>query len=384
MEALRIGDLVRTAAGALRPVRWIGRRSYRRNVVAVQTDLLPVVFLAGALAPGVPARDLAVSPRHAMCLDAVLVPAALLVNGRSIRRATPQDVTYFHVELETHDILLAEGAPSESFVDCDSRGMFQNAREFDALYPAGLGKPWEFCAPRVESGVVLETIRRRLAARAGLAGCHWHDAPQPSAAVSYHVDKAGREEIAGWAIDDAQPHTRVLLDILVDDVAVARIAANEYRSDLVVAAIGDGRCSFTYRFAAPLATEHRQRMIIRVVDGPVLASLLVQPEPDAPGKLEGYIDTCDGVALHGWAHDPAWPDHPVLLDVRLDGTPIGQVRANDYRADLEAAGFGAGRHAFTFPISGRVVGGETITVRRAADAALLGEVTVPRREKRAA
>ena len=72
-------------------------------------------------------------------------------------------VAYYHVELDSHDVLLAEGAPSESFVDDESRGMFHNLAEWEALYP-GHGRILPvYCAPRVEGGYALEAIRQRLA-----------------------------------------------------------------------------------------------------------------------------------------------------------------------------------------------------------------------------
>ena len=56
---------------------------------------------------------------------------------------------YFHIELDSHDVLLAEGAASESYLDDDSRGMFHNAAEVVALYP-GAPTPGSFCAPKVD------------------------------------------------------------------------------------------------------------------------------------------------------------------------------------------------------------------------------------------
>ena len=123
IEDLQIGDQVMTKSGWTRPIKWIGRRSYPGRFVMGRKDILPVCIKAGALADKVPKRDLWLSPHHAMYLEGALIEAKDLVNGASIVQAEHvEEVEYFHIELETHDVIVAEGALSESFIDDDSRG----------------------------------------------------------------------------------------------------------------------------------------------------------------------------------------------------------------------------------------------------------------------
>lgn len=165
VEHLVIGDLAVTASSAHRPIRWIGRRSYSGVFTRRNPDFLPVRFAAGSIADNTPVRDLCVSPRHAMLLDGLLVPAEALVNGMSITKAgIPDRIDYFHVELDSHDILIAESALSESYVEDDNRGFFHNAA--DHVDAGMLSPPAVYCLPRVEEGHALEAIRQRLTARA--------------------------------------------------------------------------------------------------------------------------------------------------------------------------------------------------------------------------
>ena len=133
VENLRAGDMVMTANGAL-PVRWIGMSHVSRRF-ADPLRVLPIRIKAGALGEGLPVRDLLLSPDHALFLDGILIQAGAMVNGTSIVREqnVPETFTYYHVELASHELLFAEGVPSESFVDNVDRMHFSNWAEHEAL-----------------------------------------------------------------------------------------------------------------------------------------------------------------------------------------------------------------------------------------------------------
>jgi hypothetical protein len=136
VEGLAVGDVVRARFAGLAPIKWIGHRRIDCRRHPDPQQVWPVRIVAGAFAPNLPCRDLFLSPDHAVAVDGALIPIRLLVNGASIRQeAGVPEVHYFHIELDRHDLLLADGLAAESYLDTGNRGMFANAGVPIVLYP---------------------------------------------------------------------------------------------------------------------------------------------------------------------------------------------------------------------------------------------------------
>ena len=279
VERLAVGDRLVTASGGLRPIIWIGRRSYSGRYANANCEVLPVCFKAGSLSDGVPARDLWVSPKHAIFVDDVLVPAEDLVNGVSIVKAERvEDVHYVHVELESHDVIVAEGALAETFVnDGDGRAVFENAPAC-GRHPPATNREDIYCAPRVEDGFRLQDIRRRLCERAGLPVA----VAPVFGALRGRIEQIDADVIRGWAQDQRYPDGPVCLDVIVDGSVVARVLAERYRGDLRRAGIGDGCHAFETTLPSSLPpTRHHAIEVRRSADGATLANRS-RPAPTPP------------------------------------------------------------------------------------------------------
>ncbi|MBN9508093.1 MAG: Hint domain-containing protein [Alphaproteobacteria bacterium] len=163
VEELRPGDLILTADGQALPLRWLGRSTISR-FFADPLRILPVRIKAGALGENMPARDLLLSPGHGIRIGDLLVHASALVNGASVVRDedAPLVFTYYHIELDTHTLVLAEGVPAESFLDQVEAVDFDNWEERKA--PAA---EEEMPYPRVKSPRQLpRALRSALVGRA--------------------------------------------------------------------------------------------------------------------------------------------------------------------------------------------------------------------------
>jgi hypothetical protein len=204
-------------------------------------------------------------------VDGVLIPAWRLVNGVSITQpAVTGVVAYFHIELETHEILLAEGCPVESYLEIGTRGLFENGSEAQG----GCGSRG---LARVESGFHLAAIRARVARRAGWGTGHRHGS------LRGWVDEAGPARVRGWAVDVAQPEVPVVVEVLAGGRMLGRVLANVYRGDLRAARLGGGCHGFELR----LPESARGRIgIYRAWDGAEISQ-----DQEQQGRLGGGPDS---------------------------------------------------------------------------------------------
>lgn len=180
VENLRVGDLAVVVDGearSLRPVRWMGRRRIDLTAHPRPTTVAPIRISAGAFTEQLPKRDLMLSPDHAIFVDGVLIAARQLVNGMTIVQETGwAAVEYFHVELEEHAILLAEGLPAESYLDTGNRSFFANAGLPLTLHPdlsedrSELSRAAGACAPFVVDEAAVRPVWQSLAERAVALG----------------------------------------------------------------------------------------------------------------------------------------------------------------------------------------------------------------------
>jgi hypothetical protein len=152
IEHLGVGDLLPTMFGGLRPVQWIGRYPFKKSDPSKPwvKDALPVRIARSALGPDVPHSDLYVTAAHSVLIDGVLAPAETLINGTTITRYEARDydgLEFFHIKLESHDVIYAEGAPAETLLNVEESAV--NFAEYFRQY----GTPAtdeNRCAPYVD------------------------------------------------------------------------------------------------------------------------------------------------------------------------------------------------------------------------------------------
>ena len=194
VETLRPGDYVHALEDGTpvpRPLRWVGRVDVDLARHPTPGRAAPVRLRAHAVGPGQPARDLLLSPDHAVLLDGVLLQAQALRNGATVAQdLAPERIGYVHLELARHGILIAEGQAIESYLDTGNRSQIAAGRSPRGLAPdlaavpsAGALAVWKTrgCAPlRLDTAGIAAAHASLLKRTVGLG---WRLLPDPALVV---------------------------------------------------------------------------------------------------------------------------------------------------------------------------------------------------------
>ena len=330
VEKLRAGKpvtIVQDGEQLARQVRWLGHRRIDLTKHPRPETVAPIRIQAGAFADCMPHRDLVVSPDHAIFVDGKLICARQLVNGTTIRQETNWTaVDYYHVELDHHAILLAEGLPAESYIDTGNAGFFANSDAPLVLRPdltdesAYPTREAGSCAPFVWDEANVQPIWQHLADRAAALG-------RPVPARETTVDSGLRLAAKGRSIKPIYG-----------------------TADLVIFALprGASEVRLVSRAASPTDTrpwmEDRRRLGVRVARLLLRSADEVREIPvDHPELAKGWWAVeRDGLAMSRWTDGEAVLPLPathgdVMLEVHLAGAMTYVVEA--------APGGEAGRRA---------------------------------------
>ena len=312
IENLAQGDIVLTLAGdELRPepVQWIGRRRIDLTTHPRPETVAPIRIQRGAFADNMPHSDLLVSPDHAVFVDGRLICARQLINGTTIRQEKGLTaVEYFHVELDAHAILLAEGLPAESYLNTGNRGFFANSGEPLVLHP-DLTDETDYptreagsCAPFVWDEASVRPVWQRLAERAAMLG-------QPVRSVETTEDPALHVVVAGRKLRPVHADAGRFIFVLPRNAGTVRLVS---------------------RSSAPTEVrpwlEDRRRLGVCVERIVLRDATEVREIPmDHPDLLKGWWAVeRDGVAIRRWTDGEAVLPLPAtngvtMLELQLGG-----------------------------------------------------------------
>ena len=217
VEQLTAGEAVVTATGHLSAVRWLGHSTVGCRAHPEPRKVWPIRIAADAFGRNRPSRDLYVSPEHSLCVEVVeevLIPAQALLNGSTVAQIEMDEVTYWHVELESgHDILWADGMPAESFLEIGAnRALLELASRdtaADDLSAEVLARTHaDFCRPFHDAGPIVDIVRAQLASRAERLG--WQPSREMALTAISDGTRLATQVVGGEAFVTIPDRTRDL------------------------------------------------------------------------------------------------------------------------------------------------------------------------------
>ena len=151
-----------------------------------------MIVRRGALADGVPCRDLRPTRAHSLYLDGILVPVEYLLNGCSVLwDETAREVEFYHIELRDHAVLIADGAPAESYREDGNRTLFDNPD-----LPRFTTAKSRWFAPVRTGGPEVDALWRRIVDRSGLSPPPLTEDPDLHVMVDGRIVEEGGRELA--------------------------------------------------------------------------------------------------------------------------------------------------------------------------------------------
>ncbi|WP_227285131.1 Hint domain-containing protein [Boseongicola sp. H5] len=149
VEELQVGDRVITRDNGIQKISWVGQKGLNGKALAANPHLRPILIRAGSLGGDLPERDMLVSPNHRLLIAneiaqvhfdnrEVLVAAKHMVGANGIKQVPVAETTYMHFMFEQHQVVLSNGAWTESFQpgDYTLKGIDQSQRnEIFELFP---------------------------------------------------------------------------------------------------------------------------------------------------------------------------------------------------------------------------------------------------------
>jgi len=309
VEALQLGEPMVVIDGTMASVKWIGRRRINLTTHPRPETVAPIRIQRDAVADNMPHSDLLVSPDHAIFVDGKLICARQLVNGSTIRQENGwASVEYFHVELDSHAILLAEGLPAESYLNTGNQGFFANSDAPLILHP-DLTDETDYpareagsCAPFVSDEASVRPVWQHLAERAAALG-------QPAPKLEATGDPDLRIVAKGRTVRPVSGENGRYVFVLPNGATEVRLIS---RADSPT----DVRPWLDDRRSLGVCVE---RIVLRG------ANELREVPVDHPGLSQGWWAVeHDGTALRRWTEGDALLPLPAL-----DGPMILEIRASN-------------------------------------------------------
>lgn len=240
VERLGVGDRVLTQAGEARVIRWVGRTIVHPERSSHVGNLRPVRIGAHAFALDSPARDLLLSPGHAVAVDGHLISIVDLVNGATVTQERADQIAYHHIELDSHDVILADGLPCETYLDDGNRSSFLGGTDPFRLHGRIDGDaPGRTCLPFARDGLPLRRARERLLRRALAMG--WRLEGRHDLRLTVGAAELRPVAVVGSRYWFALPDPRGEVRIVAHGVKVERVRPWVQDGRTLAAAIGELR-----------------------------------------------------------------------------------------------------------------------------------------------